>query len=134
MQCPKCQFENPDDAQFCIECGNPIEFHCPQCGVITPATGKFCKTCGHNLATSSEPLPKKLSIDEKLEKIQKYLPKGLTEKILSQRDRIEGERKLVTVMFCDMEGFTPLSEMLGIEEAYMFMDQVYEILIHKVHE
>ena len=37
-------------------------------------------------------------------------------------------------MFCDMEGFTPLSEMLGIEEAYSIMDQVYEILIHKVHD
>ena len=33
-------------------------------------------------------------------------PEGLTEKILSQRDRIEGERKQVTVIFCDMEGFT----------------------------
>ncbi len=37
-------------------------------------------------------------------------------------------------MFCDMEGFTPLSELLGIEEAYSIMDQVYEILIHKVHD
>jgi len=44
-----------------------------------------------------------------------YLPKGLTEKILSQRDRIEGECKQVTVMFCDMEEFTALSEKLGIE-------------------
>ncbi|MGD9241133.1 MAG: adenylate/guanylate cyclase domain-containing protein, partial [Desulfobacterales bacterium] len=78
--------------------------------------------------------PKDLSLDEKLTKIQKYLPKGLTEKILSQRDRIEGERKQVTVMFCDMEGFTPLSELLGIEDAYAVMDQVYEILIHKVHD
>jgi class 3 adenylate cyclase/tetratricopeptide (TPR) repeat protein len=134
MQCPKCQFENPDDAQFCIECGNPIEFHCPQCGAITPVTGKFCKACGYNLTGTAEPLPKKLSIDDKLQKIQKYLPKGLAEKILSQRDRIEGERKQVTVMFCDMEGFTPLSELLGIEEAYSIMDQVYEILIHKVHD
>jgi class 3 adenylate cyclase/tetratricopeptide (TPR) repeat protein len=134
MQCPKCQFENPDDAQFCIECGNPIEFHCPQCGAITPATGKFCKACGHNLSIPSEPLPKKLSIDEKIEKIQKYLPKGLTEKILSQRDRIEGERKQVTVMFCDMEGFTHLTEEIGPEEAYTIMDKVYEILIHKVHD
>ena len=75
MQCPKCQFENPDDAQFCIECGNPIEFHCPQCGAITPAIGKFCKACGHNLAIPSELLPQKLSIDEKLEKIQKYFLK-----------------------------------------------------------
>jgi len=134
MKCPKCRFENPDDAQFCIECGNPIEFHCPQCGAITPAIGKFCKACGHNLTIPSEPLSKKLSSDEKLEKIQKYLPKGVTEKILAQRDRIEGERKQVTVMFCDMEGFTQLAEKLGPEEAYTVMDQVYEILIHKVHD
>jgi len=78
--------------------------------------------------------PKDLSFDQKIEKIQKYLPKGLTEKILSQRDRIEGERKQVTVMFCDMQGFTPLSELLGIEDAYSIIDQVYEILIHKVHD
>jgi hypothetical protein len=37
-------------------------------------------------------------------------------------------------MFCDMEGFTPMSELLGIEEAYSVMDQVYEILIHKVYD
>jgi class 3 adenylate cyclase/tetratricopeptide (TPR) repeat protein len=37
-------------------------------------------------------------------------------------------------MFCDMEGFTPLSELLGIEDAYSIIDQVYEILIHKVHD
>jgi class 3 adenylate cyclase len=37
-------------------------------------------------------------------------------------------------MFCDMEGFTQLSERLGPEEAYSIMDHVYEILIHKVHD
>jgi class 3 adenylate cyclase/predicted ATPase len=134
MKCPKCQVENPDDAQFCIECGNPMEFNCPKCGAITPTTGKFCKACGHNLSTSSESTPIDLSFDEKITKIQRYLPKGLTEKILSQRDKIEGERKQVTVMFCDMEGFTVLSEKLGPEEAYSIMDEVYEILIHRVHD
>jgi class 3 adenylate cyclase len=94
----------------------------------------FCGECGHDLSLPSEPSPKDLSLDEKLAKIQRYLPKGLTEKILAQRDRIEGERKQVTVMFCDMEGFTPLSEKLGPEQAYSIMDQVYEILIHKVHD
>ena len=77
---------------------------------------------------------KDLSFDEKIAKIKKYLPKGLTEKILSQKDRIEGERKQVTVMFCDMEGYTPLVEALGPDAVYSFMDQVYEILIHKVHD
>jgi class 3 adenylate cyclase/tetratricopeptide (TPR) repeat protein len=37
-------------------------------------------------------------------------------------------------MFCDMEGFTRLSERLGPEEAYEIMDQVYQILIHKVFD
>jgi len=37
-------------------------------------------------------------------------------------------------MFCDMEGFTALSDKLTPEEAYSLMDQVYEILIHKVHD
>ena len=37
-------------------------------------------------------------------------------------------------MFCDLEGFTRLSEKLGPEDAYTIMDQIYEILIHKVHD
>ncbi len=77
---------------------------------------------------------KDFSFDEKIAKIKKYLPQGITEKILSQRDKIEGERKQVTVMFCDMMGFTPLSENLDPETMYTMMDQVYEILIHKVHD
>jgi class 3 adenylate cyclase len=65
--------------------------------------------------------------------MKKYLPKNLVDKILAQRDKIEGERKQVTVMFCDMEGFTVLSELIDPEEVYSTMDQVYEILIHRVH-
>ena len=134
MICPKCQFENPDEMQFCVECGNKLEVKCPECGFSNSPTFKFCGKCGQNLSLPTEPPPQSLSFEEKLDKIQRYLPKGLTEKILSQRDRIEGERKQVTVMFCDMEGFTPLVDRLGLEEAYTVMDQVYEILIHKVHD
>jgi class 3 adenylate cyclase/tetratricopeptide (TPR) repeat protein len=134
MKCPNCQFENREEAKFCNECGSKFELTCPECGATNRGGSKFCDECGSKLSLPVEKAPKDLSFDEKLTKIQKYLPKGLTEKILSQRDRIEGERKQVTVMFCDMQGFTPLSEMLGIEEAYSIIDQVYEILIHKVHD
>jgi class 3 adenylate cyclase/tetratricopeptide (TPR) repeat protein len=136
MKCPKCQFENREEALFCGECGHKFEVACPNCGGTVRARSKFCDLCGHDLSLTSEPAPelKDLSFDEKLGKIQRYLPKGLTEKILAQRNRIEGERKQVTVMFCDMEGFTRLTESLGPEEAYGIMDQVYEILIHKVHD
>ena len=117
MQCPKCQFENPEGIKFCGECGAKIERTCLSCNSPNPPQFKFCGECGNKLVDPAEKPPKDLSIDEKIEKIQKYLPKGLTEKILSQRDRIEGERKHVTVMFCDMEGFTHLTEKLGPEEA-----------------
>jgi class 3 adenylate cyclase len=134
MKCPKCQFENREGSKFCNECGSKFELTCPECETTNRVGSKFCDECGSKLSLPIEKAPKDLSLDEKVAKIQKYLPKGLTEKILSQRDRIEGERKQVTVMFCDMQGFTPLSELLGIEDAYAVMDQVYEILIHKVHD
>jgi class 3 adenylate cyclase/tetratricopeptide (TPR) repeat protein len=134
MKCPKCQFDNREGVKFCEKCGTKMELACPNCRAKIPMDREFCGECGRNLSIPSEAPAKDLSFDEKLEKIQRYLPKGLTEKILSQKDRIEGERKQVTVMFCDMEGFTQLSEKLGPEEAYTIMDQVYEILIHKVHD
>jgi hypothetical protein len=123
MKCPKCQTENREGVKFCEECGAKFEMECPECRAKIPVDKKFCGECGHNLSLPSEAPPKDLTFDEKLTKIQRYLPKGLTEKILSRRDRIEGERKQVTVMFCDMEGFTHLAEELGPEEAYSIMDQ-----------
>jgi class 3 adenylate cyclase/tetratricopeptide (TPR) repeat protein len=134
MKCQKCKFENPEGIKFCGECGAKLERVCPNCKSSSPPNFKFCGECGHSFIVSSKIQPKELSFDEKLNKIQKYLPKGLTEKILAQRDRIEGERKQVTVMFCDMEGFTSLVEQQGAEEAYSLMDLVYEVLIHKVHD
>ena len=134
MKCPKCQYENPEDTKFCGECGTKLERICSSCNLPNPPQFKFCGECGHKLEVPAKKSPNDLSFDEKIEKIQKYLPKGLTEKILSQKDRIEGERKQVTVMFCDLEGFTSLSEKVGPERAYSIMDQVYEILIHKVHD
>jgi len=134
MKCSKCQSDNREGVKFCEECGAKFETECPECKAKIPIGKKFCGECGYNLSLLSEPAPKDLSFNEKLNKIQRYLPKGLTEKILSQKEHIEGERKQVTVMFCDMQGFTALSESLGSEEVYGIMDQVYEILIHKVHD
>jgi class 3 adenylate cyclase/tetratricopeptide (TPR) repeat protein/ribosomal protein L40E len=133
MECPKCQTENPEENSFCRQCGAKLLLVCPKCGAEVLPGDKFCGKCGHKLSLPSEPPLKELSFEEKIDKIQRYLPKGLTEKILSQRDKIEGEHKQVTVMFCDMEGFTNLSERLGPEEAYDIVDQIYELLIHKVH-
>jgi len=134
MQCPDCQTINKDGSKFCGGCGNKLSLICPSCSSENAPENHFCNDCGQNLALPVKPIAKELSFDEKLGKIQKYLPKGLTEKILAQRDRIEGERKQITVMFCDMEDFTAFSDKLGPERAYNTMDKIYEILIHKVHD
>ena len=119
---------------FREQCGTKMESVCPNCGVNIPLGKKFCGDCGHDLAVSSPPLPKVISFEEKLDKLQRYLPGGLTEKILAQRGKIEGEHRQVTVMFCDLKGFTPLSEKLGEEKVYSIMDELFEMMIHKVHE
>ena len=107
--------------------------NCPECHLENPEGADSCYGCGHNFQLTSKATSQVISFDEKLEKIQRYLPEGIIEKILNQKYKIEGERKQVTVMFCDMEGFTYLVDKLGPEAAYQIMDQVYEILIHNVH-
>jgi class 3 adenylate cyclase/tetratricopeptide (TPR) repeat protein len=136
MRCTHCEFENQEIAKFCEQCGTRLARSCPSCGQDVGPQAKFCLECGQNLTAQQEskPSPADLTPNDQVAKIQRYLPKGLAEKILSQRNRIEGERKQVTVMFCDLEGFTTLTEKLDPEDAYALMDQIYEILIHKVHD
>ncbi len=118
------------------KCGTRLggEF-CPQCNSSNPPDFTFCGECGYRLGPEQgSTVPRPLSFDEKLAKIQRYLPDGLTEKILSQKNKIEGERRQVTIMFVDMKGFTPLAENLGPEETFELMDQVFEILINSIHD
>ena len=134
MKCSECRDENRDGAKFCNQCGSKLELQCLQCRNLSPPDSKFCSECGHSLPTAAAPVAQDVSFEEKLGKIQKYLPNGLTEKILAQKDRIEGQRRQVTVMFVDMTGFTSLTEKLGPEGTMTLMDQVFEILINKIHD
>lgn len=131
MHCPKCRFENREDVKFCEECGIKMELVCPGCGTKIPYGAKFCGQCGHPL---SKPVrtPDVLPPFDPIATLKRYLPTGLSEKILAQRDRIEGEKRQVTVLFCDLAGYTPLTEKLGPEETYNLMNRVYEILIKKI--
>jgi len=138
VKCSGCQAENQWSRKFCRECGDKLLSSCPQCGFENHLGDKFCGGCAHSLSQPSEAMaressPHDLTWDEKLAKIQKYLPKGLTEKILARKEKIEGERKQVTVLFCDMVGFTSLAEKMEHEELYVLVDQIMEILIHQVH-
>jgi Double zinc ribbon len=131
MKCPECQIELPDGFKFCNECGTKLELTCPGCGKGTPPESKFCPECGHNLRMQSQAtLPKDLSSDEKLAKIQKHLPGGLIEKILSQRTKMEGERRHVSIMYVDNDfiGLRPYTKKLLhgiIEENFDFTLSIF---------
>ncbi|MFC1833766.1 adenylate/guanylate cyclase domain-containing protein [Thermodesulfobacteriota bacterium] len=127
MNCPNCGSANPDGAKFCNECGNQMQSACPECGKTNQPGSKFCNECGHDLRKPKEAAP----ID--YDRPKSYKPKFLAEKILTSRSAIEGERKLVTVMFADVAGFTAMSEKLDPEEVHEIMDGCFRILMDEIH-
>jgi class 3 adenylate cyclase len=143
MICLTCHYANEDDARFCEQCGQPLDISCPACGSPVKASARFCRHCGQPLvpspsltaiaaATALPPL-RPPSLDGRLDQLQRYLPAHLADKILANRGRLAGERKLVTVLFADIVGYTALSAQLGEEALFALMDELYELLIHQVH-
>ena len=71
--------------------------------------------------------------DPRLEQLQGYLPGELAEKMRTF-DRVDSERKQVTVLFADISGFTALSERLDPEEGAAMTDAVLKELARAVYE
>ena len=63
-----------------------------------------------------------------------YTPKFLVDKILTNKSVIEGERKLVTVFFADVAGFSSFSEKLDPEKVHRIMDGAFRIMMDEIHE
>ena len=139
MICSACQYANEDDARFCEQCGQAFEKPCPACGTPAKPQARFCRQCGHTLTPPDAvpiaitPASEARALDDKLDRLQRYLPSHLSEKILASRGRLSGERKIVTVLFADIAGYTTLCEQLGEEIMFAVMDALYELLIHEAH-
>ena len=93
MKCPKCQFDNPLEALFCMKCGVKLERKCSHCGTEFLEEAIFCIKCRKRLVAEAVPA------DEPQEDVAP-----------------EAERRQLTVMFCDLVGSTPLSEQLDPED------------------
>jgi len=100
---------------------------CPKCHAENREHAKFCDECGHVLST----LPEASPID--FNQPHSYTPKHLADKILTTRSTIEGERKIVTVFFADVAGYTAISEKLDPEEVHQIMDGCFKILMDEIH-
>src|SRR5215510_6488836 len=141
--CLACHHANDAHAKFCDQCGQSLETRCPSCDSANRPGARFCSACGQSLLahldSSQRPIGQAIapghppSLDDKLDHLQRYLPAHLADKILANRGRLAGERKLVTVLFADLVGYTALSAQVGEEGLFTLMDELYELLIHEVH-
>ena len=104
MRCPNCQSENPDNKKFCSECDAELVRHCPQCGADNASAAKFCNECGSALRASV------VASDEGL-----VTARINSSAAVAQRD-ITGERRHLTVLFCDLVGSTAIAARLDPEE------------------
>jgi class 3 adenylate cyclase len=62
-----------------------------------------------------------------------YTPQYLAEKILTSRSALEGERKVVTVLFADIKDSTELIRDLDPEEAQRLLDPAIHLMMEAVH-
>jgi hypothetical protein len=99
-----------------LECAAPLAARCPQCGTSLSPSAKFCLECAHPVAGAG-PLSARFAAPET------YTPRQLAEKILTSKASIEGERKLVTVLFADLKGSMELLADRDPEEARKILDR-----------
>src|SRR5512142_1819106 len=107
MRCDRCNHENADEQNFCGACGARLK--------STTASA----TTGLLERGPSSP--------------RSYTPAHLAERILKDRSALEGERKQVTVLFCDIADSTPLAERLGPERMHHVLNAFFDLALERVH-
>ena len=100
MKCPKCQFDNKEEAKFCKKCGTELKLGCSSCGHPYEEDSLFCEQCGQRL--------------EEVVEAEKASP-----------ELGGGERKYVTVLFSDMSGYTAMSERLDPEDVKEITSRIF---------
>ena len=135
MPCPRCQTVNPEGAKFCQNCGQALQRKCPNCGTMNAPEAKFCMNCGWNLAPTASPVAPAAPPTRPVDRFQQYIPKELLAKLEAARASrsMAGERRVVTVLFCDVEGSTALAERLDPEDWAEVMNSAFEFLIKPVY-
>jgi class 3 adenylate cyclase/tetratricopeptide (TPR) repeat protein len=128
MQCPSCRQDNPVRARFCAACGVRLPAACAACGAALPAGARFCPDCGRAVGETTAPAT---AVAARAPDV--YTPRHLAEQILTSRAALQGERKPVTVLFCDLVGSTGLAEQLGADAMHDLLNRFFEIALAEVH-
>jgi class 3 adenylate cyclase/tetratricopeptide (TPR) repeat protein len=123
MRCAKCGTENPENKKFCGKCGERLAGRCLKCGAENPADNSFCGDCGASL---SDRVPGSLTKNS-------TTALGSAPRAAAENGEIlEGERKMVTMLFADIKGSMDLIEDLDPEEARAIVDPALKLMMEAV--
>jgi class 3 adenylate cyclase/tetratricopeptide (TPR) repeat protein len=119
LTCASCGTQNEDGRKFCGECGAQLAISCQACGTANPPSVKFCGECGGALAIAGR-APGTAAQPGTAE-----TPPGdaVGEGVPSTAG---AERRLVTVLFNDLVGFTTASEGRDAEETRELLGRYFE--------
>jgi class 3 adenylate cyclase/RNA polymerase subunit RPABC4/transcription elongation factor Spt4 len=120
MRCKNCGAALVPGKQFCPACGTRAPRACPSCNELVDPSFRFCPSCGQQLAAEPAAPPPRA---ETAPRRSPEVPEALARRILASKDAIEGERKLVTVLFCDLVGSTAIAERLDPEEYHDLLEE-----------
>ncbi len=109
--------------------------NCPHCQTLNPDQAKFCMNCGERLPQVSSPVSTWETKSEEF-KLDRYLPPELVTKLEFARARnsMVGERRVITMLFCDVKGSTAAAEKVDPEIWTDIMNGVFEHMIRPIYE
>ena len=105
MVCPNCGHDNPAGTKFCGECGRPLAITCSNCSAANSPTNRFCGECGTVLGPAA--------------------PAAATQPVAAASPT-RAERRVVSVLFADLVGFTPFSESRDPEEVRHLLTRYFD--------
>ena len=117
--CPGCRFEAAAGFAFCPKCGLRLPRTCAACGFACAPDFAFCPKCGGALEAPTAA--------------------GVTERpsaapVVSPASGSEADRRLVTVVFADVSGFTALGERLDPEDVRTFQNDLFKLLAETIEQ
>jgi class 3 adenylate cyclase/tetratricopeptide (TPR) repeat protein len=115
VTCANCGTENLVGAKFCGECGAPMSTACSSCGTANAPAAKFCSECG-------------TPIDGEV--ASSASPAGLGGRRAASAAWSSGpvaERRLVSVLFADLVGFTPFAEERDAEDVRAVLTHYFDV-------
>src|SRR5262249_9633050 len=105
MQCPGCQHENKPAARFCEACGSRLARACPSCGEEAGPQARFCAACGATLAHVES---REVNVESRRD--------SDADLATVNSSTSPGERRQLTVLFCDLVGSTEIASRLDPED------------------